>query len=137
MGTRADFYVGRGKEAKWIGSIGLDGYPDGIPEEVLTSKTPEGFAFEVWRHIKEDRHGTMPEQGWPWPWEDSTTTDYAYSFEDGKIYCSNFGRKAFIIGEEKEPEHSGPKCEVFPDMTAQQNFTMGERSGMIVVTGPG
>lgn len=35
MGTRADFYVGRGTEAEWIGSIALDGYPDGIPDDGL------------------------------------------------------------------------------------------------------
>lgn len=30
MGTIADFYVGRGPKAEWIGSIAWDGYPDGI-----------------------------------------------------------------------------------------------------------
>ena len=30
MGTRADFYIGRGAEAEWLGSIAWDGYPGGI-----------------------------------------------------------------------------------------------------------
>jgi len=30
MGTRADFYVGRGKTAEWLGSIAWDGYPAGL-----------------------------------------------------------------------------------------------------------
>lgn len=30
MGTRADFYVGRGESAEWLGSIAWDGYPSGI-----------------------------------------------------------------------------------------------------------
>lgn len=32
MSTRADFYVGRGAEAEWIGSISWDGYPDGVDD---------------------------------------------------------------------------------------------------------
>ena len=35
MGTRADFYIGRGATAEWIGSIAWDGYPDGIPAPIL------------------------------------------------------------------------------------------------------
>jgi len=35
---RADFYVGRGKDANWLG-VSLDGYPDGIPKELLKSQT--------------------------------------------------------------------------------------------------
>lgn len=37
MGTRADFYVGRGKDAEWIGSVAFDGYPDGFERDDLFS----------------------------------------------------------------------------------------------------
>lgn len=30
MGTRADFYVGTGANAEWLGSIAYDGHPDTI-----------------------------------------------------------------------------------------------------------
>ena len=30
MGTRADFYIGKGTDAEWLGSIAWNGYPDGI-----------------------------------------------------------------------------------------------------------
>jgi hypothetical protein len=30
MGTRADFYIGRGTEAEWLGSVAWDGYPGGV-----------------------------------------------------------------------------------------------------------
>jgi hypothetical protein len=47
MGTRADFYVGRGPNAEWIGSIAFDGYPDGI-----TMKTEEKLPWpEGQEHI--------------------------------------------------------------------------------------
>jgi hypothetical protein len=35
MGTRADFYVGRGESAEWLGSIAYDGYPEGEPGGLL------------------------------------------------------------------------------------------------------
>lgn len=37
MGTRADFYVGRGPEAEYLGSIAWDGHPEGMPSELLRS----------------------------------------------------------------------------------------------------
>jgi len=36
MGTRADFYVGIGPEAEWVGSIAYDGYPDGVIADYKT-----------------------------------------------------------------------------------------------------
>jgi hypothetical protein len=32
MGTRADFYIGCGRDSEWIGSIAWDGYPDGLSD---------------------------------------------------------------------------------------------------------
>ena len=37
MGTRADFYVGRGESAEWLGSVAWDGNPRGIDDPVLTT----------------------------------------------------------------------------------------------------
>lgn len=38
MGTRADFYVGRGENAKWIGSITRGGYIEGGVGHALHSR---------------------------------------------------------------------------------------------------
>ncbi|HKI68790.1 MAG TPA: hypothetical protein VKA67_04320, partial [Verrucomicrobiae bacterium] len=57
---------------------------------------------------------TLPEMGWPWPWNDSNTTDYAYAFRDGKVEA---------ITEDSE----------WPDMSARSRVTMGKRSGIMVV----
>lgn len=100
MGTRADFYVGTGPNAEWIGSISYDGDPDGMPEGAVKSKSEKKYRAEVERLLA-DREvlSTRPAEGWPWPWEDSRTTDYAYAWADGKVKISAFGRGWQSIAE--------------------------------------
>lgn len=134
MGTRADFYVGKGKNAEWLGSIAYDGYPDGIPEGLLRAISEKGYREEVAGALVGEE-ATLPEDGWPWPWEDSRTTDYAYAFFDGKVLASNFGRAWF---DPLRPEtNTGEKKEVvFPNMKSQQNVALGPRSGVMTLLVP-
>lgn len=136
MGTRADFYVGRGADAEWLGSVGMDGYPSGVfgPDcDDLPAELDEaGWRAYVARHIASEGHGTTPDQGWPWPWDDSGTTDYAYAFDDGSVWASNFGSEWFNPAE--EPEDDLPETAAFPDMTARKNVTYGPRSGAIFLS---
>lgn len=132
MGTRADFYVGRGKSAEWLGSIAWDGYPTGDKAGIFRSETEEVYRQEVAAFlVRED--GTVPSMGWPWPWNDSQTTDYAYAFDCGKVYGSDFGHAWF------DPLLPQPDVEVdtnkeeFPDMTEVKNVTWGKRSGVIIM----
>lgn len=136
MGTRADFYLGRGSNAKWLGSIGWDGYPDGIDKCILGSSTPQMYARRVKDFIKKSG-GTLPEEGWPWPWKNSNTTDYAYAFEKGKVYGTYFGHGWWIAT--KEPDGGGDEPKIpdsdWPDMTKIQNVQMGsQKSGVIVIS---
>lgn len=94
MGTRADFYVGKGKNAEWIGSIGYDGYPDGIEQKILESISESEFRIRVNERLDAE-DGATPDQGWPWPWETSHTTDYSYWFADGKVWANCFGSQFF------------------------------------------
>lgn len=155
MGTRADFYVGRGKQAEWIGSIAWDGYPNGIEDngkqtggtKALTATTEEDFRqgvkeFGVCRNDFTD----PAERGWPWPWDTSATTDYAYAYDDGKVYGSGYGRPWFEInldqtngGEPLDEDEDGNEIEVpttpapvFPDMRERQEVRFDEGSGLIV-----
>jgi hypothetical protein len=90
MGTRADFYVGRGAKAEWLGSVAYDGYPDDF--EVLLGAKSETDWREAVAHMFEGRDDvTVPAQGWPWPWPDSNTTDFAYSFDEGKTWIHKRG----------------------------------------------
>lgn len=136
MGTRADFYVGRGEDAEWLGSIAWDGYPDGgIPDEIKTADSEDGFRRTVAAFIDCREDGTVPSDGWPWPWETSHTTDYAYSFEAGKVYASSFGSSWWAADAERPENDDGDASEatVFPDMSSRQNVTPGRRSGVMVV----
>ncbi len=132
MGTRADFYIGIGPDAEWMGSLAFDGYriddakktddvndPDGTAcWAIKSAATADDFRSAVAKLLSFNSDATSPEQGWPWPWADSHTTDYAYAFVDGAC-------KAFPWGKGAD----------WPDMRERQNVTLGHRSGMIVVGG--
>ena len=103
MGTRADFYVRDNSQDKamyWLGSIGWDGYPDGIDNPILKATDLEDFKREVGSFLgRED--ATCNKEGWPWPWEDSNTTDYSYVFDmtEKIVFISAFGCPYFTLKE--------------------------------------
>ena len=133
MGTRADFYVGRGEDAEWLGSIAFDGYPQGAAAETLLTATSEDdFRTTVADLLARREDATTPEQGWPWPWTNSRTTDYAYAWDGGRLHASCFGSHWFNPRDKEPPEGTCSKT-VFPDMSKRQNVTMGPRSGIILV----
>lgn len=119
MGTRADFYVGRGAEAEWLGSIAWDGYPDGVAKPILRAETEGAFRESVTAFLGQRDDGTTPDQGWPWPWDDSGTTDYSYAFDDAATHASCFGSGWWLAADE-QPEDTDevPGSAVFPDMSA-------------------
>lgn len=137
MGTRADFYIGRGEKAEWLGSIAYDGYPEGIDKQILQCTGPDAFRHAVAQFIKDSSSGTTPEQGWPWPWETSSTSDYAYAHDNERCWASCFGSAWFdpnVERPEDEEEVPGEKA-VFPNMKEKQKVTFGKRSGLLVIGG--
>lgn len=140
MGTRADFYVGRGEKAEWLGSIALDGYPDGFDDGFFDCADEAHFREKIAAYISGRRDGTKPEQGWPWPWDTSATTDFAYAWDAGRVFASCFGDDWFNPTDYDKPDFELPdngKTAVFPDMSARKNVTMGSRSGLMVFTSKG
>lgn len=106
MGTRADFYVGIGENARWIGSVAYDGYADGNPSELSKLKNPTAISFikavrKIRRELPKKYPDTWcdPSEGWPWPWETSETTDYSYWYWRRQIYVSSYGKGLCPIGE--------------------------------------
>lgn len=164
MGTRADFYVGNGKEAEWIGSTAWDGDRGGI---VVTLKEKEKFAgIEINKHAEfpEGKHlfdsttekefrervaqyfenrddVTLPDMGWPWPWDDSATSDCSYWFFGGQVFDEHDKRytpcSEDIPGEDDEWDKWLESKEPiqFPNMSGKKKVTLGKRSGLIVVSG--
>lgn len=142
MGTRVDFYVGRGEQAEWLGSYPWDGYPHGVfdANEQLPDDEQGWRAWVAHFLHKNSDRATLPEHGWPWPWDDSGTTDYAYAFDGGKVYGSNFGHAWFEVDTAHEdfgqPEDEEPNGATFPNMATRKAVTYGSRSGLIVFGGP-
>ena len=129
MGTRADFYVGTGDKAEWLGSVGWDGYEwDEQPDCALMTATTEGEFIAAVNAIAEEREDwTSPKQGWPWPWENSFRTDRTYAFANGQTESFHWGKKL----PENEEDDLVKTCE-WPDMRDKKNVTMGPRSGLMV-----
>jgi hypothetical protein len=138
MGTRADFYVGRGENAEWLGSIAMDGYPDGNPCDIIKAETEAGYRKLVAELSESCRHFTKPEQGWPWPWDDGKLTDYSYAFDEGHVWGTSFGYGWWDARAEEPDGEEMPvvKTVVFPNMAERQNVVFGDRSGLMILTGP-
>lgn len=141
MGTRADFYVRKDNQMEWLGSKAWDGYPDGIDEAVLKSETETDFRGNLSKFFSDNDDISTPENGWPWPWKDSRTTDYSYIFENGKVMASNYGYPLFdpmAAEEENEEGDDEQKMEnYFPDMTLVQSVQFGSKKGGIIIVKAG
>jgi hypothetical protein len=120
MGTRADFYIKEGKKLEqkdWIGSIAWDGYPSGIDTAIKEARSSDDFKKAIAKLFKEREDVTLPEEGWPWPWDDSGTTDYAYVFNS------------------KSSKVTWKRME-YPDMSGIKKVKFGGKgSGLIVIGG--
>lgn len=101
MGTRADFYIGIGPSAEWIGSISHDGDPERDPRAAVAATSEHLFRNAVGKILSEHPgEPTRPDEGWPWPWPDSRTTDFAYAWcDDGVVRVSRFGYQWMPLDE--------------------------------------
>jgi hypothetical protein len=135
MGTRADFYVGVGPDAEWLGSKGYDGYPEGIPTAVKQARSEQDYRAAVAKFLGAHDDATKPADGWPWPWDDSALTDYAYAFTTDGVAASCFGRQWFDPNKPQPELENAPKTAVFPNMAARKRVTFGKRSGAMFIKG--
>lgn len=122
MGTRADFYVGVGQSAEWIGSVAYDG--DWWTENrrhadaaLIRARSVARFRTLVCAELASRSDATFPGMGWPWPWDSSALTDCVYAFVDGRV--------CVITGDDKALAD-------FPNMRKPRDgFTIGPRSGAL------
>lgn len=136
MGTRADFYVAKPDTLEWLGSIAWDGYDIG---HVALAPTEEQYRQSVEEFFASRDDVTRSEQGWPWPWDTSDTTDYGYVFVEGHgVLYSSFGGKVFCAADEGDEE--GERQEIkgvtlaYPNMSDRKRVATGSnRSGLIVI----
>lgn len=137
MGTRADFYVGTGADAAWVASIAWDGYPEGIDDAVLGAETESDFIRALTDFLSKRDDVSHPGTGWPWPWDSSHTTDYAYQFNGDAVEVFSFGQPhgVGVASRDDDTYDDDAQKAVFPDMTDRQNVALeGKRSGLLVFT---
>ena len=135
MDERADFYIGRGKDAEWLGSINWNGYPKALAFEsegvdlpvlgqpdvtvstfrslggtkTLTATTEAMFREGVKELAASRVDFVSPVQGWPWPWPSSALTDYAYAFDGDAVYASHRGSEWFVVDLKRAKGGEPPK----------------------------
>lgn len=141
MGTRADFYIANTDGLDWLGSIAWDGYPDGIDSAVIEAKSADTFRAALAAFFSGRDDVTLPEQGWPWPWNTSDTTDYGYVLIEGRgVFFRAGGGKICSAADEIDEE--GERASItgvsfeYPDMSAIKAATLGKRSGLLIFTAP-
>lgn len=143
MGTRADFYVGIGENAEWIGSTSYDGDPRGWGTHPLRARTEAEFRAAVEQMLSDDRAVvTRPSEGWPWPWEDSHTTDWAYAWDPERgLAAMSKGKRWTTLAEYEadsdHPHHGSDRGVVFPDMSKRMadSNTILAKSGLMFLRG--
>lgn len=119
MSTRCDFYAGRGLTAVYLGSIGHDAFVDALAGYFTGVTTREQFdaglakVFEAYGEIS-------AKNGWPWPWKDSSVTDTAVAFDDGRVWAAHPDNRWAPIDDFDNP---GPDECVFPDMLSAEEGT--------------
>lgn len=117
MGAKADFYIGRGPTAEYLGSISYDGYPANAPSALQGVTESTEFRAAVERIILRDRqrlveNGITPREGWPWKWRTSAGTDHVYAFEAGQVWVSHIGAQWL------------PFCDACSDDACERNTAM-------------
>jgi hypothetical protein len=149
MGTRADFYDCQGAQATWLGSVTWDGYPDGFESDLFAVENIDAWKNKVREMLESRDDATFPSEAerddWPWPWDDSSTTDFAYCFIDQQgVMASYFGSQLFNAGHALEhPEQEPPSAKLavedqFPDMSHRRQPIDGviSSSGLTILQVP-
>lgn len=126
--------MGRGKTAEWLGSIALDGYPEAMDLAILEATT-EADREAVEHFLKSREDATPAAQGWPWPWENSNTTDYAYAWEEPRVWGTCFGHGWWPALHEPKDNRDEPKTIEWPDVKRRQ-VADGKRSGIFILNVP-
>lgn len=143
MGTRADFYIGTGQQAEWLGSFAWDGHPSSVAEDLsLTKETPHIASEDDWREsvaaLLKREDATLPERGWPWPWATSAATDYTYTWTPDSpvlVSCGGSGYRPLLTVLEDGEDDADQTTEIFPDMSARMNVRWDVGSGLIFLRG--
>ena len=141
MGTRADFFIGIGPAAEWIGSTSYDGDPEGWGKQPLAARTEDEFRAAVEEMLNSDALVTRPSEGWPWPWEDFRTSDFAYAWDPARnTGVASSGRPWVTAAElvaDRDCIYAGERLrdDEVPDMRKGPQGDVLGKSGLILLRG--
>lgn len=126
MGSKADFYMGRGLGAEWLGSIAWDGLPTGLPPDLRAIDKEDDWREEVTLFIEGRDDGVLADAGWPWTWDTSHGTKYTYAFDRGHVWACCYG-SSWWRADRDEPDHTTlkRKAAILPDMSLVPKLESG------------
>jgi len=127
MGSKADFYLGRGVEAEWLGSIEWDGYPAGLPTTFRTAITLGDYRAEIDSILDTRPDAIKAVDGWPWKWDSSHGTNYSYAFDTDRVWACCYG-SSWWLASLREPDHTTLKRKAasLPDMSLRAKMDKPE-----------
>ncbi|WP_241832828.1 hypothetical protein [Amycolatopsis sp. CB00013] len=122
MSSNTDFYLGRGDEAEWIGSLHGECYPENFlavpPVRLAITATDETVfreavadAFDVWEE-ESLGHVYHRKGGWPWPWYSSHNSSWIITFDPQR---------------QRGVRHGGRRRPLAPPRPAQPMVSRGRR----------
>ncbi len=142
MGTRASFFIGNPcdlENRKWLGCIGWDGYPDGLPQ-LADVKDQEDFEKFV-KCCKDERDDFAdPEKGgFPFPWQDDLfLTDFTYAFFDGKLQLACFHHGFYTWEEYQADKETDDEDEENPELknvAAPGEYDRSQPDSIMIIQG--
>lgn len=97
---RADFYVGRGATAEYLGTLQYEGDPvdvevwelfQSLDEDTYTEQDYRQEVADLLSNRATDTVGQTPVPEWPHPYASSDDTPWTYAFDAGTVYIYRYG----------------------------------------------
>lgn len=100
MSTKADFYVGVGKNAEWIGSIVHNADPDEFDDPILTARSEKVFRLAIKELLDNRCDSIYPGSPKAQPLGNNAA-DYTYYFNKFQVRARDAKGNLFIPSEER------------------------------------
>lgn len=100
--SNADFYIGLGHEAKYLGSLEFDASPAEMDDMGLFGPATDGdFTEDTFREIVEScaEEPNAFHATWPWSYPDSSGTDLVFAFVRGSVHVFERGERDGQTGQ--------------------------------------
>ncbi|UUV28588.1 hypothetical protein NQK81_27835 [Amycolatopsis roodepoortensis] len=119
--TTHDFYLGRGQDADWLGSVRLGTRNDRWLDEITRARSAGGFItlvalFLRTARIHEAGEVALGNREWPWPWPTSHGTDFTHAFDTDAVWTARRGDRWSLRADQYIPPGPDETPLEFPPM---------------------